>query len=87
MKCCRCSTRAAAWMVFEYSSGRIELFDLTGDIDGYGGYAMCERHAGALTPPVGWTLIDSRPTTMTLFPLGTAEPAPVLPAVPDSDVA
>lgn len=80
-------------MVFEYSSGRIELFELAPGNDGFGGYAMCERHAGALTAPVGWTLTDSRPPTMTLFPLSSIEssiepvPAPVLVPVPDSDVA
>ena len=80
-------------MIFDYSSGRIELYELAPDDDGFGGYAMCERHAGALTPPVGWTLEDTRPTTMTLFPLSSvtlaAAPAlaPVLKPVPDSDVA
>ena len=76
-------------MEFEYSPGRIELFELVPGNDGYGGYAMCERHAGAMTPPVGWTLTDSRPPAMTLFPLGNIEPTsdPVLTPVPDSDVA
>ena len=76
-------------MVFEYSSGRIELFELAPGDDGFGGYAMCEKHAGALTAPIGWTLTDSRPPTMTLFPLNTIEPvgAPALTPVPDSDVA
>ena len=75
-------------MVFEYSSGRIELFELAPD-DGFGGYGMCEKHAGALTAPVGWTLTDSRPTKMTLFPLTTLEPvrSPAVAPVPDSDVA
>jgi len=76
-------------MVFEYSSGRIELFELAPGDDGFGGYAMCDRHAGAVTAPVGWTLTDSRPATMTLFPLSGIEPAvaPVPALVPDSDVA
>jgi hypothetical protein len=76
-------------MVFEYSLGRVELFALDPDDDGFGGYAMCEKHAGAVTAPVGWTFTDSRPMSMTLFPLNGIEPrpAPVLVPVPDSDVA
>jgi hypothetical protein len=76
-------------MVFEYASGRIELFELSPDNDGFGGYAMCERHAETMTAPVGWTLTDWRPPTMTLFPLSSIEPgrAPALEPVPDSDVA
>lgn len=76
-------------MVFEYSSGRIELFELAPGNDGFGGYAMCEQHAAAMTPPVGWTLTDSRPQAMTLFPVGSMElvAEPALTPVPDSDVA
>ena len=76
-------------MVFEYSSGRIELHELASDQDGSGGYAMCEKHARALTAPVGWTLTDWRPATMTLFSVGNIAPAaaPKLDPVPDSDVA
>jgi len=76
-------------MVFEYSSGRIELFELAPGDDGFGGYAMCDKHAGAMTAPVGWTLTDSRPESMTLFPLSGVEPAgaPAPAPVPDSVVA
>ncbi len=76
-------------MVFEYSSARIELHELAPDADGFGGYAMCEKHAAAVSAPVGWTLTEARPATMTLFPdnsLGSV-PVPAAAPVPDSDVA
>jgi hypothetical protein len=76
-------------MVFEYSSARIELHELAPDADGFGGYAMCEKHAAAVSAPVGWTLTDARPATMALFPIDSlgADPAPAAGPVPDSDVA
>jgi len=75
-------------MVFEYAAGRIELFELPRDGDGYGGYAMCDRHAGSLTAPVGWSLQDSRTTALTLFPLTSVTAVPeAIEAVADSDVA
>ena len=88
MTCCRCSQPANAWMTFEYSASNISLFDLPTDSDGHGGYAMCERHAGRLTPPVGWRLHDNREIAMTLFSLidYSSETSPTS-AELDSDVA
>ncbi len=68
-------------MVFAYTEAEIELFDLAVGRGGYGGYAMCERHAAALSAPVGWTLTDRRSTAPVLFPLGAVPPPP------ESDVA
>jgi hypothetical protein len=56
-------------MTFEYSASSIWLVDLPSGSDGHGGYAMCERHAGRLTPPIGWRLHDNRDIAMTLFSL------------------
>ena len=69
MTCCRCNQPANAWMTFEYSASSISLVDLPPGSDGHGGYAMCERHACRLTPPVGWRLHDNREIAMTLFSL------------------
>lgn len=70
-------------MTFEYPASRIELFELPDGGDGYGGYAMCGRHADRMTPPIGWDLIDSRATMLTLFPVADIAPA----AMPAVDVA
>ncbi len=64
-------------MTFQYSESRIELFELPDDGDGYGGYAMCARHTDRMTPPVGWNLVDSRATMLTLFAVADIEPAPI----------
>ncbi len=80
MKCCRCPYPASAWMTFEYSASRIEMFELPDESDGYGGYALCDRHAGRMTAPVGWNLVDSRATMLTLFPVADIA-SPAMPAV------
>lgn len=89
MTCCRCNQLANAWMTFEYATSSIALLDLTDVTDRYGGYAMCERHAGRLTPPVGWQLRDHREVAMTLFSLieHSAEAAISADPQPESDVA
>lgn len=83
MKCVRCSLPATAWMTFEYPASRIELFELPDSGDAHGGYAMCDLHAGRMSPPVGWEMIDSRATMLTLFPVADIAPA----AMPAADVA
>jgi len=70
-------------MTFDYPASRIDLFELAGESDGYGGYAMCDGHADRMTPPVGWNLIDSRTALLTLFPVADLAPA----AMPAVDVA
>jgi hypothetical protein len=43
------------------------LADLTSEVTPGAGYAMCEDHAGRMTPPMGWTLIDRRSADRPLF--------------------
>jgi len=43
------------------------LEDLSEPIVQGSGWAMCERHADRLTPPVGWTLHDRRGSERPLF--------------------
>ena len=53
-------------MTYDYAARRIWLDDAIGETRS-GGYGLCEVHAGRMTPPVTWTLVDRR------------ERAPVLP--------
>jgi hypothetical protein len=46
-------------MAYNYPARRVWLDDLGASLPP-GGYALCERHADRLTPPVAWTLTDSR---------------------------
>lgn len=43
------------------------MHDLTEEAAAVPGYPMCERHAGATTPPVGWVLHDRRSAVRPLF--------------------
>ena len=54
-------------MAFNYQARTVWLDDLTEPVIPGAGYAMCEEHAGRLTPPVGWTLIDRRRPARPLF--------------------
>lgn len=54
-------------MAFAYDDRTIWLDDLSEPTVPGAGYAMCEDHAGRLTPPVGWTLIDRRQADRPLF--------------------
>jgi hypothetical protein len=54
-------------MAFHYGRQTIWLDDLSEPTIPGAGYAMCEDHAGRLTPPVGWTLIDRRVPVRPLF--------------------
>ena len=54
-------------MAFNYQARTVWLDDLTEPVVPGAGYAMCEEHAGRLTPPVGWTLIDRRRPSRPLF--------------------
>ena len=53
-------------MTYDYATRHIWLDDASGEIAA-GAYGLCETHAGRMTPPVTWTLMDRR------------EKAPVLP--------
>ncbi len=65
--CVRCGVPAGIRMAFDYSSRTVWLEDLIESTELSGGYAMCEFHAGRLTPPVGWTLVDRREPDRPLF--------------------
>ena len=64
--CVRCSTPATIVMAFSYGEAVVWLDDLAAPASP-GAYAMCEEHAGRLTPPVGWTLVDRRSGPRRLF--------------------
>jgi hypothetical protein len=65
--CVRCAAPAGIVMSFRYDESTIWLLDLTAPVTPGTGYAMCEEHAGRLTPPVGWTLVDRRRPVRPLF--------------------
>lgn len=54
-------------MSFAYDDRLLWLDDLADPIMPGAGYPMCEEHAGRLTPPVGWTLVDRRTAVRPLF--------------------
>jgi hypothetical protein len=64
--CVRCSAAAGIVMYFSYPDRTVWLSDLT-EAPPPGAYAMCEDHAGRLTPPVGWALVDKRTAPRPLF--------------------
>lgn len=65
--CVRCGGPAGIHMAFNYGDRTIWLDDLREPTIPGAGYAMCEDHAGRMTPPVGWTLIDRRQPVRPLF--------------------
>jgi len=65
--CVRCSAPAGIVMTFDYEGRMVWLADLVAPVEAGDGYAMCEAHAGRLTPPVGWTLVDRRAPVRPLF--------------------
>lgn len=65
--CVRCAAPAGIVMRFDYEAAVVWLDDLTEEIASGTGYAMCESHAGRLTPPIGWTLVDRRRDERPLF--------------------
>ena len=54
-------------MSFNYDARMVWLDDLTAPVAPGAQYALCESHAGRLTPPVGWTLVDRREPVRPLF--------------------
>lgn len=54
-------------MSFSYPDRAVWLDDLTEPVVKGVAYPMCEEHAGRLTPPVGWTLVDRRSAARPLF--------------------
>lgn len=65
--CVRCGAPAGIVMTFDYEGRTVWLADLVVSVEPGTGYAMCEAHAGRLTPPVGWTLVDRRAPVRPLF--------------------
>jgi hypothetical protein len=65
--CTRCAVAADAFMSYDYSGQQIWLDDLFHPPEPNTGYPLCGRHAGRLTPPVGWTLSDRRAQTRPLL--------------------
>jgi hypothetical protein len=66
-RCVRCGIPSGILMSFDYAARMVWLDDLFDPIEPGAGYAMCEQHAGRLTPPVGWTLVDRRQQDRPLF--------------------
>lgn len=66
-QCVRCAAPAGILMTFNYDEATIWLDDLRQPVPDGSGYPMCEEHAGRLTPPVGWTLVDRRQPVRPLF--------------------
>jgi len=66
-RCIRCGAPSGIRMAFDYDARMVWLEDLSEPIVQGSGWAMCERHADRLTPPVGWTLHDRRGSERPLF--------------------
>lgn len=54
-------------MSFAYMDATVWLDDISGTVDPGSAYPMCEQHAEAFTPPMGWTLVDRRNIVRPLF--------------------
>ena len=65
--CTRCISSADSVMGFDYPGRTMWLIDLEEPVDPGAGYPMCASHAGRLSPPVGWILIDRRSPMARLF--------------------
>lgn len=66
-RCSKCGTPSGLMMSFNYGDMTVWLDDLVEPIVPGTAYALCERHASNLTPPVGWTLVDRRRPVRPLF--------------------
>lgn len=54
-----CSEAASTTLSYQYAQAQVWLDNLTEDRDPHD-YDLCERHAGRLTAPQGWTVFDRR---------------------------
>jgi hypothetical protein len=54
-------------MSFDYAARNMWIADLDAIPEPGSGYPLCATHAGRLSPPVGWTLIDRRSPMARLF--------------------
>lgn len=68
--CVRCQSPASVLMTFAYDDRAVWLEDLTSGATE--GYVMCSDHGDRLTPPIGWTLTDSRQSGRLFVPLEVA---------------
>lgn len=65
--CCRCSAATTTVMAYDYDTRELWIDDVGGSLSETTTYALCERHADRLTPPVGWVMFDLRRTVLELF--------------------
>lgn len=61
-----CSEDAAATLTYHYDRGTAWIDALTRERDPHG-YDLCERHAGRVTVPKGWSLEDRRVATFAVL--------------------
>jgi Protein of unknown function (DUF3499) len=54
-----CSDRATVTLTYQYSRSQVWLDELTDERDPHG-YDMCPAHAGRLSAPQGWHVLDRR---------------------------
>ncbi len=54
-------------MSYDYAAAKVWLDDADEAFVRGRDYPLCEAHAASLTPPVGWTLTDSRSPVRPLF--------------------
>ena len=54
-----CSEPATVTLTYQYGQAQVWLDPLTPERDPHA-YDMCERHAGRLTAPQGWQVLDRR---------------------------
>jgi hypothetical protein len=55
----RCATRAVSTAVLRYGDREVLIGDLAPDGDP-NHVDLCREHAEALTPPIGWRIVDLR---------------------------
>lgn len=53
-----CQGAVSAWLTYDYAGQRVWLDDSPGDAGDQWG--LCTGHAGRLSPPQGWTMVDRR---------------------------
>ena len=54
-----CSDRAAVTLTYQYAHAQVWLDGLSAERDPHA-YDLCGRHAGRLTAPQGWQVLDRR---------------------------
>jgi hypothetical protein len=54
-------------MSYDYDDRQVWVGDHPALLEPGAGYALCDRHADRVTPPVGWLLTDRRSSIRPLF--------------------